>query len=619
MRTRYRVRGAVIAGLAASTLLVGFVAPNAGAVASHSGGTVTWAEGAGAGPNYIFPYMSCSYFSVANINQFQFLMYRPLFWFGLGASTLQQPALSPATVSPTTGSGASVFTIKLKGWKFSNGTVINAKSVMFFLNMLKAIPGDYCGYNQNVGIPDQIKSVSVSNSGAGSIKITMTQKVSPSWLLYNYLSFLTPMPEIWDRTSSGASHCSSDVYGSATAKTQCTAVYNYLNGQATDPSKWANSFWQGAVSGPWKLQSTNGSGTAIGAVFVPNTKYSGPQKPVISKFIEKAYASETAELNDLKANTLQFGYIDPTDVTSPAPTPGGTGPNLSSLNAHYKLVGGFGWQFNYNELNWNHTGGKFLKQLYIRQALQDGINQPGMAASVYQNYATVTCSALPPNQILPTAMSGKPTCQDTGGVNAGKTLLTNHGWQIQGGTQTCIRPGTAANDCGQGINNGDKLSLSFEFLSQATAAASYQTDEDQINNWNSEGIAITPNPTNFDTGIGDCLNFDMCNWGGGWLFAPDYYPSGETLFEPGGGFNLGAVSIPVLTTDIIRTDYGWAGHTAKQAMTQYAQDAASLLPVNYVPTPTGIGEIQRTVTFVNSTAGQPNPLADLMPEYIKTP
>jgi peptide/nickel transport system substrate-binding protein len=29
----------------------------------------------------------------------------------------------------------------------------------------------------------------------------------------------------------------------------------------------------------------------------------------------------------------------------------------------------------------------------------------------------------------------------------------------------------------------------------------------------------------------------MANWGGGWSFVPDYYPSGETLFLSGSGAN----------------------------------------------------------------------------------
>ena len=32
--------------------------------------------------DYIFPFMNLAYFTVANIEQFQYLMYRPLYWFG---------------------------------------------------------------------------------------------------------------------------------------------------------------------------------------------------------------------------------------------------------------------------------------------------------------------------------------------------------------------------------------------------------------------------------------------------------------------------------------------------------------------------------------------------------
>ena len=34
----------------------------------------------------------------------------------------------------------------------------------------------------------------------------------------------------------------------------------------------------------------------------------------------------------------------------------------------------------------------------------------------------------------------------------------------------------------------------------------------------------------------------MANWGGGWVYAPDYYPSGELLFQTGAGSNAGSYS-----------------------------------------------------------------------------
>src|ERR1700722_3675079 len=48
------------------------------------GGTATWALPPNSAPNYIFPFASSTYFSTVNFAEFQYLMYRPLYWFGTG-------------------------------------------------------------------------------------------------------------------------------------------------------------------------------------------------------------------------------------------------------------------------------------------------------------------------------------------------------------------------------------------------------------------------------------------------------------------------------------------------------------------------------------------------------
>ena len=63
-------------------------------------------------------------------------------------------------------------------------------------------------------------------------------------------------------------------------------------------------------------------------------------------------------------------------------------------------------------------------------------------------------------------------------------------------------------------------------------------------------LNLEPKPFNQVTAIGapNCVvaktscNWDMVNWGGGWSFVPDYYPSGETLFLSGSGANSGGYS-----------------------------------------------------------------------------
>src|ERR1700688_4546595 len=62
-------------------------------VAAEPSGTITYAEAPGANPNFIFPYMGCAYASVNNISQFQMLMFRPLYCFGLGSSAIFEPPL----------------------------------------------------------------------------------------------------------------------------------------------------------------------------------------------------------------------------------------------------------------------------------------------------------------------------------------------------------------------------------------------------------------------------------------------------------------------------------------------------------------------------------------------
>ena len=42
----------------------------------------------------------------------------------------------------------------------------------------------------------------------------------------------------------------------------------------------------------------------------------------------------------------------------------------------------------------------------------------------------------------------------------------------------------------------------------------------------------------------------MENWGAGWIFAPDYYPSGEAIFQTGAGSNSGDYSDPTNDANI---------------------------------------------------------------------
>jgi hypothetical protein len=61
-----------------------------------AGGTATCALQPSSVPNYIFPFVSGTCSSTVNIEEFQYLMYRPLYWFGNGASPTLNTSLSLA-------------------------------------------------------------------------------------------------------------------------------------------------------------------------------------------------------------------------------------------------------------------------------------------------------------------------------------------------------------------------------------------------------------------------------------------------------------------------------------------------------------------------------------------
>jgi peptide/nickel transport system substrate-binding protein len=144
-RRRKKVGLAGVAAAGAAALLAAGCS-SAGAPASSSsggtpvsGGTATIAMQAGVTDNWIFPFYSITNSSVYVDQQFQWLMYRPLYMFGnnTGSSVSINYSLSPAD-APVYSNGGKTVTVTMKGWKFSDGESVDAQSVVFFLNMAEA-------------------------------------------------------------------------------------------------------------------------------------------------------------------------------------------------------------------------------------------------------------------------------------------------------------------------------------------------------------------------------------------------------------------------------------------------------------------------------------------------
>jgi peptide/nickel transport system substrate-binding protein len=577
---RRRARGllAVACGSAAIALTVAACSSsgsssNGGAAATPtgtpvSGGTATFALPPSTVPNYIFPFDSSTYFSVTNSEDFQYLLYRPLYWFGNGSSPTLNASLSVA--NPPVYSGNKV-TINMKDWKWSNGTSVTAQNVVFWIHMMQAVASDDWGAFVPGGFPTNVSDVTATSPT--TLTMTMNKAYNETWFTSNELSQITPMPEAWDRTANGPSHCTTTV-------SDCAAVYSYLDSQSKQLSSWAGSpIWR-IVDGPWRLSSFNPDGNST---FVPNVAYSGPVKARLAQFQEVPFTTESAEYNVLQAkgtggNQIDVGYLPTIDA------PPTSAPNVAGRNpvTGYNLSPLYTWGINYFPLNYQSTtgNGPILKQLYFRQALQYLMNQEAVIKGPLKGYGLATVGpvgTLPlsgASYLSPTGRQGDPWPYNP---SKAKQLLSSNGWNVvAGGTTTCSDP----TKCGAGVKQGQALSFTLPY---ATGTTWIEQEMTQLQS-NAAGVGIKlsldPRPFNQVTALaaGNCVvahiscNWDMGNWGGGWTFVPDYYPTGETLFLSGSGANSGGFTNAqndslinaTLTSNSVQPLYTWQDYLAQQ-------------------------------------------------------
>jgi peptide/nickel transport system substrate-binding protein len=530
-----------------------------------SGGTAVMAEPPAATPNYILPYTSSTYCSDLNSFDFQNLMYRPLYWFGVGAQPTVNNPLSVA--NPPMFSGTTV-TIKLKNYKWSNGTPVTAQDVMFWLNMETAEPTDYCAYT---GFPASVvKDIKVVSPT--ELTMTMDKTYSTTWFLYNELSQITPMPAAWDRTAAGPSDCDTTV-------SACTAVYNYLNDQAKDMTSYVSSPLWSVVDGPWKLSAFNADGHIS---FVPNKSYSGPVKPKLSAFEEVPFTTDSAEYDVLRAQSsstkIDVGYLPWQDAPA-KPVNAAVGANPVP---GYALSPWQAWGISYFPVNFNSTtgNGPVIRQLYFREALEDLMNQDAVISGPLRGYGAPTVGPVGATPITSwLSPQGKSSASNPFpySPSKAKTLLTSHGWKVAPqGISTCSNPSR----CGPGIKKGQGLSFNFLYES---GAAWVQSEMTQLqSNAASIGIKLNLEPKPFDQVLavagGNCVvaklpcNWDMADWGNGWSFAPDYLPTGEELFLGSDPANSSGYSNPsndamiqkTLTSSNLTYMYDWQNYLSAQ-------------------------------------------------------
>jgi peptide/nickel transport system substrate-binding protein len=531
------------------------------------GGTATVALTPGEQFNFILPMLDTADAVGANIEYSEYLMWRPLYWFGGPNSVGFNEKYSLADPAVVTASGGkTTATIQLKPYRWSDGKPVTSRDVQFWFNLLKAEKANWWGYVSGE-IPDNVSAFKILSSTKFSL--TFTGSYSSAWL-YNELGQLIPIPQqAWDKESAGGPVGNYDLTPAG-----AQAVYTFLAAQNKDLNTYAtNPLWQ-VIDGPFRL--TSYAASTGDATYVRNSHYSGPASGSVHTLRVLSYTSDAAEFDSLlSAGGIDYGYMPFNDAAQAS--------RVSSDG--YKVEAWPTWGITYMSMNFaSPQVGHIFDQLYVREAMQRLINQPAYINSFLDGYGNPTYGPVPlvpSSKFVSSAQKRNPYPYNP---TTATSLLTKHGWKIvKGGADVCTRPGTASDECGAGITSGEKLSFSLQY---STGTQSVTEEVDALQSAFSEaGIQLSPDGAPFDTVVGNdvpCTKngcWELNYYGQGWYFNPGYNdPDGAVLFGSTGVDNGGLYSSA--TANSLISKLGSGGYPALYAYEDYI---AKQLPMLWLP------------------------------------
>lgn len=515
----------------------GTAPPAAGSPAAP--GTFKVAFGPGATPTWIFPVTPGANGSVYTSYQFQYEMWRPLWWYYNGVRPVETPSMSMAN-APKWSNGDKTVTVTLKDWKWSDGQPITSKDAEFFIDLtaaaVKESPANWSQYVPHLGLPDALASMSTPDSK--TLVINLKSAVNPTWFVEDSLGIVQPLPShAWAKAS--ANGPTLDFTNPANAK----KIYDFLAAQSKSTKTYAsNPLWQ-VVDGPYKLTSFNNTNNAF--TLAPNMGYSGPTVAGGMKNVSKVQAvpftSDTAEFNAVKSGAVDWGYVPLPDL-----------PQLSSVKTKYNVFGYPAFGFEYVTYNFKDKTGHFdsiIKQLYIRQAMAHLQDEAGYIKAFFHGAGGQSFGPVPSIPATPFTPANALKNPYPFSVPAAVKLLKDHGWTVHpGGTDVCKNAGSGPTQCGAGIPAGTKLAWNLIYNSGTQIITQQVTD--LVSQAKKAGITISLKSDNFnhmiatyyDTANPKTINdWAMEDFGG---FSIATYPTMNGIFNSTGTYDIGLYSDP---------------------------------------------------------------------------
>jgi peptide/nickel transport system substrate-binding protein len=490
--------------------------------------------------------------------------YMPLIWIGNGGTVdLKNSVASGIKVS----NGDRTFTVTIgKQWIWSNGQPVTAQDVVFDAKLLEAAsastsPLPYC-FAGTGGMPTDWQSVTALN--ASTVQITLKTPANPMWFELDGLAQLVPLPSVWNKYP-----------------TNTTQELKWIVQVATQPT---NPVYQ-VVDGPYSIQKIVDQQYYY---FKWNPKYPG-LKSSIHTLIYDYEPSDASEFAAYKTDQIQLGTL---------PFEFWTARNqLQGFTLQKAPI----WGFYFMTLNFTNKTpgvGTLFNQLYVRQAMQYGIDQEGISQAIFHGAAYPTINPVPTTAAQYDKSLKEPYPYDPA---KGKALLEANGWKMVNGVMT---------------KDGKQLSFTFAY---ATGSLYGEEEVEDIQaDWAKEGIKAVLKPmaaNSFDTMFGNpqALN----EWSvalGEWIYAPDFYPDGTFMFPPGAGFNLGDYDNPTMTKLVDETIAPGTPAQTQARFDAYEKYAATQLPILYVPTEENLNLVSNEVNgwFQNYNVIVNQPLVDYL-------
>lgn len=577
---------------ASGLLLAGCSGSGSGASSSASSSTINYALPANFTPNWILPIGTASHLNTNN-GSIAGALWEPLVAYdgSTGKVTWNKAGSIATDVKFAADQKSAVVTLGKRSW--SDGKPITTRDVEFWYNVVKANKAEWANYNKGQA-PDNWTSFTTIDPT--HFKLTFDRAYNADWMLANQLNLITPLPQhAWDKTSATAAVSDADRTPAGAKQ-----VWSYLNKAAGNISAYATDPLWKVVSGPYTISSFATSGKVVLAA---NAKYDGGEKAKITTVNLLPFTTGSSEENALRSGQVDYGYISPSNLSQKA-----------SFEAKgYTIQPWGGWAITYMPYNFNNpTMGPVFKQLYARQAVQSSIDQASLSKVVFDGTAVPGYGPIPqasPSKFISKVQENNPYPFDTAKA---KKLLTDHGWTEVGGVMTCTDPGTSTTQCGAGIDQGTKFQM--QVLSQSGSTETDNMMSAIQSSLSHAGIGLSIKTAPVSTVLSQtpqCTpNQATCNWqlsffgtAGSWYFPA--FPTGDSLFQTGGGSNFGNYSNPKVDALIKESTTS----NSPTIMQEYSAALAKDLPVIWLPNP----DYQISVIKKGLTGFSQDPLANFHP------